>query len=439
MIKSYCRWEKCSAPFYHPFIVFMGRFLFVVSLGLFLGGSTWAAESTFLPLTMNQGDSESRTGMWFCPDLGGVKDILPLKTRIWATRESVTGGVAMKCLFEKGSRGIITYEKDTFPAGSAGLTLYARASRRLKLQVARAEAEVGTQWKKIDFSWEALGTQRDKPTLGWQLVLKVAGPIEERTWLILDRIGIETPAFSSQPSVQVQAGPDVTISSRDILYGSDHLARTRERAQAHKPFKVIALGDSVTAGAQMSRGTWTVGGAKGVPFLYFAHLARLWEEHYGYKGIRPVQHGHGGWTAEQALTIINKEVVEEAGPDDLVILQFGGNDMTWAGKSPAQWKAAMKKLIARAKTRTDQVLILSSTPAGDLPKKSAEITKILKELVEEDRVAAADVLRLASYRGDPFAWAWLANEGHPAYMGHILIAEMIAPLLTGKHRSYPDS
>ena len=81
MIKSYCRWEKCSAPFYHPFIVFMGRFLFVVSLGLFLGGSTWAAESTFLPLTMNQGDSESRTGMWFCPDLGGVKDILPLKTR----------------------------------------------------------------------------------------------------------------------------------------------------------------------------------------------------------------------------------------------------------------------------------------------------------------------------------------------------------------------
>ncbi|HWU39131.1 MAG TPA: SGNH/GDSL hydrolase family protein, partial [Candidatus Acidoferrum sp.] len=184
---------------------------------------------------------------------------------------------------------------------------------------------------------------------------------------------------------------------------------------------------------------WGVSGAQGVSFLYFAHLARLWEDHFGYKGIRPVQHGHGGWTAERALTVIDKEVVEEAGSGDLVILQFGGNDMTWAGKTPSQWKAAMKKLIARAKTKTDQVLILSSTPIGDLPKKSAEITRVLQELVEEDRVAAADVLRLASYRGDPFAWAWLANEGHPAYMGHIIIAEMIAPILTGKHRIYPYS
>lgn len=99
----------------------------------------------------------------------------------------------------------------------------------------------------------------------------------------------------------------------------------------------------------------------------------------------------------------------------------------------------MKELIARVKTRTDQVLLLSSTPAGDLPRKSAEITTVLQELVAKDRVAAADVLRLASYRGDPFAWAWLANEGHPAYMGHIILAEMIAPILTGKHRTYPDS
>lgn len=181
-----------------------------------------------------------------------------------------------------------------------------------------------------------------------------------------------------------------------------------------------------------------VQGAAGVPFLYFAHLARLWEEHFGYKGITPVQHGHGGWTAERALSVVDKEVVDEAGPEDLVILQFGGNDMSWAGKSPAQWKAAMKKLIARTKTRTSHILLLSSTPIGDLPRKSPEITRVLKELVEEDQVAAADITRLASYRGESFAWAWLANEGHPAYMGHLIMAEMIAPLLTQKHRTYPE-
>ena len=50
----------------------------------------------------------------------------------------------------------------------------------------------------------------------------------------------------------------------------------------------------------------------------------------------------------------------------------------------------------------------------------------------------ADVTRLAYYRGEPFAWAWLANEGHPAYMGHITMAEMMAPLLTGVPRTYPE-
>jgi lysophospholipase L1-like esterase len=397
-----------------------------------------AAEPKFIPLSMNQGDSEGRTGMWFCPDLGKAEEIVPLKTRLWATRESVTGGVALKCVFAKGSRGVITYEKERYPAGSAGLTFYAKASRPVKLRVGKAETEVGTKWKKVDLSWKALGTTRDKPTLAWQLVFRVAGPIKERTWLILDRVGVETPHFIPNPPVRRQTGPDETISSKTILYGAEHLARLRKRAEERKPFKVIALGDSVTAGAQMNRGTWAVRGKEGVRFLYFAHLARLWEGHFRYKGITPVQHGHGGWTAERALTVIDKEVVKEAGPDDLVILQFGGNDLTWAGKTPAQWKAAMKKLIARAKKKTDQILLISPPPAGDVPKKSAAITRVLEELVKEEKVAAADVTRLACYRGEAFAWAWLANEGHPAYMGHITVAEMIAPVLTGKHRTYPE-
>jgi hypothetical protein len=296
--------------------------------------------------------------MWFCPDLGTAKEILPLKTRVWATKESVTGGVALKCVFDKGSRGIINYENaKAFPAGSAGLTFYAKASRRLKLQVAGIEVAVDSAWRKYDLPWERLGTKREKPQLGFQLILKVVGPIEERTWLILDRIGIETPQFLTDPAIEPQSGPDATISSKDILYGADNLARTRRRASEKKPFKVLALGDSVTAGAQMNRGTWNVKGTEGVPFLYFAHLARLWEEHFGYKGITRVQHGHGGWTVERALQVVDKEIVNEAGPDDLVILQFGGNDLSWAGKSPAEWKAAMKKLIARAKTKTDQILI----------------------------------------------------------------------------------
>jgi lysophospholipase L1-like esterase len=401
-------------------------------------GSVTAADVTFTPLDMPQGNTENRTGMWFCPDLGKKDDILPLKTRVWATKDSVTGGVAMKCVFEKGSKGVVAYEKDVYPAGSAGITLYAKASRKVTVKVGNIPAEVGTEWKKLDFPWEKLGTNRDKPRLGFQLVVALQGPIEEKTWLILDRIGTESPQFEPQPKIEPQSGPDDAISSKAILFGAEHLAKTRARAKAKQPFKVIALGDSVTAGAQMSRGTWNVKGPDGVPFLYFAHLARLAEDHFGYKGITPVQHGHGGWTAAQALKVVDKEVVDEAGPNDLVILEFGANDLSWAKTPLATWKADMKKLIARAKTKTDQIILMSPTPIGGIAKLQPEIAKALKELVDEEKVAAADISQLAYYRGEPFAWAWLANEGHPAYMGHITMAEMMAPLLTEQHRSYPE-
>jgi len=48
------------------------------------------------------------------------------------------------------------------------------------------------------------------------------------------------------------------------------------------------------------------------------------------------------------------------------------------------------------------------------------------------------VTKFMSYRGPAFACALLANDYHPDYMGHIVIGEMIAPILTGKHKTYPE-
>ena len=399
-----------------------------------------AAQSTFLPLDRGEDTMEKKTGLWFRPDLGKVEDVLPLKTRLWATKESVTGGVALQCVFEKGARGKLTFEKDNWPAGSAGITFYAKASKPVKVIVgmkAFRPVEVGTEWKKYDLSWESLESTREKPDIGWQFVFRISSPIEERTTLWLDRVGVET-AFDPSPKIEPQTGPDATFSSKEMLYGAEHLAKTLARLKAKQPFKVIALGDSITAGAQMTRGSLEIKAPDGVRFLYFSHLARLWEEHFGFKGISPLQFGHGGWTAEKAMEVVDKEVVAAAGADDLVILQFGGNDMTWAGKSPAQWKEAMKKLIARVKTKTDQILLVGTTAGGDLAKKTPEIGKTLKELVAEEKVAAADTGKFFYYRGEAFAYALLANEFHPDFMGHITMAELIAPILTGKERVYPE-
>jgi hypothetical protein len=396
------------------------------------------AETVFTPFDNPQGNSENHTGMWLRPNLGKAEEVLPLKTRLWATKESVTGGVALKCVFEKGAVGLLTFEKDTYPP-SAGLTFYAKASKPLKLLVNKTvTVEAGTEWKKIDVPWEKLGTTREKPTVAWQFFLKVLTPIDERTTLIIDRLGVEAPEFDPNPKIDPQTGPDATFSSKDMLYGAENLSKTLEKLKAKQAFKVIAFGDSITAGAQMTRGSWEVKPADGVQYLYFSHFARLLEKHFGYTGIKPMQFGHGGWTAEAAMKVIDAEVIANCEAGDLVILEFGGNDMTWNKASPAEWKKRMKALIAKVKTKTDQILLYGPGGGSEMFKIGKETTQVLQELVAEEKLAAADVGKLFLYRGEPYAWALLANEYHPDFMGHLSIGEMIAPILTGEHKTYPE-
>jgi len=391
----------------------------------------------FTAFSHGKDTGENATGLWFCPNLGSAKDVIPLKTWLYATQESVTGGVALKAVFHNGSRGIITYEKGKYAAGTAGITFYAKASRPLKMKIRSAKFTIPKEWTKIDLSWEQLGTTKDARKLGWQWELHADEPINETIWVIIDRLGTEGPTFDPQPTIKLRPGPDKSISSKDIIYGAENLKKTRDRLKKKQPFKIIALGDSVTAGAQMSRGSWGVKGEAGVSFLYFAHLARICNQTFGYEGVTPVQFGHGGWTTEQALRVVDKEVVANAGPEDLVILEFGANDMGGANNKPEKWEADMHKLIARVKTKTDQIIILSPTAGGNVPKYVDEISKRLRNMAKKEKVAAVDITKLSFYRGPAFAWAWLANGYHPDFMGHITMGEMIAPVLTGKERQYP--
>ncbi|MBA3710168.1 MAG: SGNH/GDSL hydrolase family protein [Planctomycetes bacterium] len=398
-----------------------------------------AADVTFTSIGMDTDTFEDHTGLWFRPDLGSAAEAEQNATRVWATKESVTGGVALKCVFEKGSKAKLSLEKAEYLPGSAGITFYAKASRPIKAIVNNVTADIGTDWTKVDFAWDKLGTTADKPNLGWQFVLAFQGPIEERTWVVIDRLGVESPTFDPAPKLEPQAGPDQSISSNDLAYGGEFLAKTVARLTAKQPFKIVALGDSVTAGAQIQRGSWGISKPEEkVSMLYFARLARLLEQHFGFQGITPVQFGHGGWTAKQGLGVIDAEVLATAGADDLVILEFGANDMGWAKVSPADWKAGMKLLIDRAKTKTDQILVLSPTVGVGIPAQAGDISTMLKQLALEEHVAAVDITKLSMYRGEPFAWAWLANHYHPDILGHLTMAEMIAPVLTGVARTYPE-
>ena len=185
-------------------------FLLLIAL---LSSLARGGDATFAPLTQPGGESnsEANTGEWFRPDLGTAADVIPLKTRVYATKESVTDGVAMKWIFEKGSTGLITYEKGNVDAKAAGFTLYAKASKPIKFRICpnpgaemKKVVEIGTEWKKYDFGFSEIGFTND----WWQIIFQVVGPIDERTWLILDRVGTESPAFSTEPKIDPKTGPD---------------------------------------------------------------------------------------------------------------------------------------------------------------------------------------------------------------------------------------
>ena len=206
------------------------------------------------------------------------------------------------------------------------------------------------------------------------MTIRVAEPIRERTWLILDRLGTEKPDFIANPKIDPRSGPDQTISSQDILYG----ARTSPRpSSGQNPSSRLRSTPSATRcrSAPMYRGTWKIRGDSGVPFLFHHHLARLWEGAFWLP-----RHSRGAWRAgglAEKWHLDNLgDFLRQATANDLLIIDL------WGG-SPAAWKANMKKLIATAKTKTDQIIVMTVNSGPEVIGKSADINRVLQELVAE--------------------------------------------------------
>ncbi len=395
------------------------------------------ARGDFKPFKKGGDSSENRTGLWFCVQLGGPGKVLPVGARRYATKDSVTDGVALRVDVKAGEKGTLTYENDAWPTGMAGITLYAKSSEPLEMTIkGKATFKVTPEWKKIDLTWEQLGTKADKPDLGYMFAIGLAKPAEHDVWFIIDRLGTEGPAFDSSPAITPTAGPDETINTKDLVGGAEALAPTVARLKEKKPFKIIGFGDSVTAGAQANRGNWGLKPADIMPCLYFSDLARGLETRYGYKGITPVQKGWGGWQAEQAKSKL-PEVLAETGTEDVVLIEFGANDMGWAGKSPDQWLANVKVLVDTLKKKTSQIVVMSPTTGGSIPKLSKEISEKLRAFAKAEKVAFADITRWSMYRGEKYAWAYLANDYHPDIMGHVMMAEILETLFGAPHFDWP--
>ena len=130
-------------------------------------------------------------------------------------------------------------------------------------------------------------------------------------------------------------------------------------------------------------------------------------------------------------------MVGNAKAGDLVILEFGANDLSWANTPHQKYKEDFRKLIKRVKTKTSQIVLVGPTMFNGLEEQAAAVTRVLKELCEEESVAAVDITQAFVHQGPAFGWAWLANSCHPDFCGHAVMGRMMAPLFTGEHVLYP--
>ncbi len=395
---------------------------------------------------MNHGETwESHTGLWACPNYGNDPEkIIPINIRTYATCDAVTDGVALRADIKKGSLGIITYENSAFIAGTAGLTLYVKGSDEFEMSIlgkSGSKFKVTKEWQKIDLPWEKLRAVKEKPILGWQWDIRLAQPAEKDLWVIIDRVGCEGPNF--MPAITVPASkPDETINTKDIVGNEKTLAPALEKLKGKQPFKIIAFGDSVTAGAQVTRGNWGIKPEAAIKMLFFSHLARLLNERYGYSGVTWVQKGHGGWTAGAAKGVVATEIVPLISPEDVVIIEFGANDLSYtSGKAAVDaWIANTKAMVTAVKAKTSQVIIMSPTTLGKIadPENAKLISQGLRDLAALENVAFVDITKWSTYRGPKFAWAYEANAAHPSLMGHVMMAEIMETLFGAPHFDWPE-
>ena len=120
-----------------------------------------------------------------------------------------------------------------------------------------------------------------------------------------------------------------------------------------------------------------------------------------------------------------------------MLFRSGANDLGWANVTVDRWLANMKTLVDEAKKHTTQIVVMSPTTGGNVPKVAAEVTEKFRAFAKAEKVAYADITRWSLYRGEKFAWAYLANDYHPDLMGHLEMAEVLETLFGAPAFDWP--
>jgi lysophospholipase L1-like esterase len=201
------------------------------------------------------------------------------------------------------------------------------------------------------------------------------------------------------------------------------LTRTRAKLTSGQPVKIVAFGDSITAGGEASR----------PELIFWNRYAKELRSRYPDARITIENGATGGDSTVQGLERLRSKVIDLC--PDLVLIGFGMNDHNRGGVPVPQFQENLKQMIALIHNQTGaEVILYSAFPPN--PKWSfgshhmADYAAATEGVAREMACAYADVFD---------NWQSLAarkkpedllgnNINHPNDFGHWIYAQVLSAL-----------
>ena len=225
--------------------------------------------------------------------------------------------------------------------------------------------------------------------------------------------------------VEVDYEPSGTSSGRVLSFARETLPRMIAKLRKREPVTIVAAGDSITAGANAS---------KGIPPhqpAYPALFHRGLKQAYG-GPVALANLGKGGATAQDGVAAIAS--IASLRPD-LVLIAYGMNDT--AGGNPTGYQKQIRAIVdgVRAASPDTEFILVSSSLANPewswSPAKQFAPYRDALQALTGPGVALADVTALWSDLLKTKRYLDLTGNGinHPNDFGHRLQAQLLLALL----------
>ncbi len=127
------------------------------------------------------------------------------------------------------------------------------------------------------------------------------------------------------------------------------LPKSRAKLQSGGDFKIVAFGDSITAGGDATRPEW----------IFWERYAAELQQKYPQARITAVNGATGGDSTVQGLARLEAKVLSQK--PDLVLIGFGMNDHNIGGVPIPQFESNLKEMISRIRSQTGAEIGLFST------------------------------------------------------------------------------